>query len=192
MEIPAVERAVAVHDHGPHVPFKILGMRAVDLRRLDGHGAVHVRRQGGDAARLLQPGQVEHQLLRAPDRERGDDDRPAPFHGSGDDALELRGNGLRIVTPVPVGGLHNHLVGLPERRRIREDRGSEAAQIAGEDQPPAVRSLADLDRDDGRAQDVPGPLEPDSDPGPEVDRLPVAHPLDLLRGLEPLLGGIER
>ena len=55
-----------------------------------------------------------------------------------------------------------------------------------------VRSLADLDRDDGRAQDVPGPLEPDSDPGPEIDRLPVAHPLDLLRGLESLLAGVER
>src|SRR3990172_6697554 len=42
-EVPAVERAVPRHGHGPHVPLEVLRVGAVDLRRLNRHGAVHVR-----------------------------------------------------------------------------------------------------------------------------------------------------
>jgi hypothetical protein len=134
---------------------------------------------------------VEHQLLGPPDGEGGNHDRPAAGDGVRDHALELRRNRLGVVAAATVGGLDDDVVGVLDRRRIRQDRRAVAAEVAREHRPAPAAPLVDLERDDRRAEDVAGARERHPDAGSEVHGLRVGDPFDLPRRRLALGGGVE-
>src|SRR3990172_1162731 len=111
-----------------------------------------------------------HQLLRAANGKGRDDDRPAARNRLLDDPLKLCRDRLGIMTPVAVGGLDDDIVGISERCRIREDRRAIPSQISREDQSPAAFAVRGLPPDDGRPEDMTGPLERYLNPTPPFPR----------------------
>ena len=105
-----------------------------------------------DPALGLQPVHEVQERLRAPDRERRDDHLPAAGDGAVDHVGERQRRVARLVRPVAVRGLDHQPVGGLDRGRRLHDRIGRASQVAREHGPRAAR----VERDDRRAEDVPG------------------------------------
>ena len=117
-----------------------------------GHRAVEMDGQGRDSlVARLQLRDREQQLLRAFDGKRGNDNGAAAS-----DRRQQRGEKIveRVgrMDAIAVRRFTHENVGGADRVRIVEHRASIPADIAGEDDPPAI----ELQRDEGRSDDVSG------------------------------------
>jgi hypothetical protein len=131
-------------------------------------------------------------LLGPTDREGGDDERAAPVVGGPDDALELLGDRRGIVATVPVRRLDEHIVRLAQGLRIEEHRRRIPSDVAREHEAPRLAVPLHVERDGGRAQDVPGPPEGRPKARQKAHRLPVLEPVHALGGPRALLRRVER
>ena len=94
-----------------------LGMDLEDRGRVDRHRAVHPDRDLGDALLVDEQVEVEHQLLRALDREGRDHDLAASRHRLVDDVGQLVHRVVGgLVQPVAVGRLEDEVVHRRDRR----------------------------------------------------------------------------
>ena len=156
LEPARVERARARDHRLGGVRIQVLGVRAVERRRLDRHRAVHEGRQPGDAAGVLEGAEVIDQLLGPADREGRHHERAAPVHRGPDDALELVGDGRGVVQPVAVGRLDEDVVGLADRAPGRGGSAPRSGRClprrrdAGEPRPPRARGGSTTSRGCGR------------------------------------------
>ena len=171
---------------------EILGVRAVEPGRLDGHRAVHEGRQLRDAAGVLERPEMVDELLGPADGEGRDDERAAAVDRRPHRALELVGHGRGVVTPVPVGRFHEHVVGFAQRLRVEENGHSVAAQVPREDDTPGGPVSVEIERDGRGAEDVSRPSKGRPHARHEPDGLVVRDTPDSLGSLSPLLRGIER
>ena len=69
---------------------------------------------------------------------------------------------------------------LLDQGRVGEQAGAPASQVAGEDEPPALAVLGEIELDDRRAQDVPGVQVGEADARHDLARLVVANPVEPL------------
>jgi len=144
----------------------------------DGHGRIHVDRDGRDAVRARQFVQEVDQLLGPLDRKGRNDDHAPPLDPRADQVPQVLGHGVVPVDAIPVGGLQDQPVSLLERFGVAQDGRILAAQVAREDQTPdGVRGEGQLNA--GRAQDVPGIPEACPDPRHDLEGLGIAVGLEL-------------
>ena len=157
---------------------EVLGVAAIDVRRLRGHRRVEVERQLRDLAALDEPVELPDDLLRPADRERRDEQharrrrrpsgRSRPGSGSPRPAARARGrrrSTRRGRSRRRSGSLGSRMIGVPG-----------PAEVAGEDDrrapvPSAADAPATPEADDRRAEDV---------AGVEVGRVDARRDLDLL------------
>src|SRR3712207_3427381 len=93
----------------------LVAVALVNLRRVRRHRRVRAHGQDWDAAFVLKLSYVVEQLLRAPDREGRDEQRPAALGRLVDDARERFPRVFRVVQAVAVSGLDEHVVALRRR-----------------------------------------------------------------------------
>ena len=168
---------------------RVLG---VDLRHIGGERAVQVDAEPRDLLRRDQLAQMQQELLRAFDGERGNDQVPAAPHRVQDDLGERVLHGLAaVVIPIPVRGLHHDPVRGVEQRGIRHDRHVPLAQVPGEHQRARPAVLADLDLQDGSAEDVPGGQPPHGDAVVQRERLIERHAAQQRDGALGVLHGVQ-
>src|SRR6185312_14358362 len=91
-----------------------------------------------NAAFVLQPAPEKEDLLRAADREGGNEQRPASLEGGEDGLLQLLGRRFLGMRPVAVGGLEQQRIGFGRVVGIGEQRALLAAQVAGEEDALAI------------------------------------------------------
>ncbi len=110
---------------------QVVGVVQVHLGHVDGHRAVHVNGQGGNAAVVFELPDPPQQLLRPAHRERGNEERATVLGRVPDDPRKL---GVRLgrVIAIAVGTLENHDVGGAHRFRIAQHRSVPPAKIARE------------------------------------------------------------
>ena len=191
-EPAGVERARAGDHRSGGVRIQVLGMLAVERRRLDRHRTVDEGGQPRDAARVLERAEVIDELLRSPHGEGRHHERAAAVDGGPDDALDLVGDGRGVVQPVAVRRLHEDVVGVAQGLRVQEDGRRVAADVPREDETAHARARPELEMDRGRAQDVAGSAERRGKPWQELHRLVVLDAGDLLGRLGALFRGVER
>ena len=120
----------------------IFAVAQIDLRDINGHGAVHVDGEKRNAPRDLQLPDVVHQQLRAIDGECGYHDDTAAFGYAVDNV------GQRLIA--------EHHVGSRRRLGIIQDGLVVAADVAGKHHGDVAAILGDDELDAGGAQDVSG------------------------------------
>ena len=157
---PCRVKRAGPREHGLRsVRVEVLGVGTIEAGRLDRHRAVHEGRQLRDAAGILERAEVVDQLLGPTDGEGRHHEGGAAGHRRLDDALDLVGHGRRVVQPVAVGRLHEHVVGLPEGLRVEEDGRPVAADVPREHEPAGSAVPLQGERDGRRAEDVSRPPE---------------------------------
>ena len=155
----------------------VVAVLAVEIRCLRGHRRVEVQRQQRDLAALDEPVQLPDDLLRAPDRERRHEQHAPGVvddpHGLGEEADGLA---LGLVFAAAVRRLDEDVVRGVERRRVAQDRGPGAAEVAGADDDALLpaRCVLHPQPDHRRAEDVPGVEERRVDPRRDLELLAVA------------------
>ena len=134
-----------------------LGMREVDAGDVDRERAVDEDRHVRQPALRAELIEREHDLLRAPDGERGNDHLAAARRGAADHLRQPVERALgRIVHRAAVGRLADQPVAVRHLRRIAHDRPVRVADVAGEAEPDVAPALARFEHHGGRAQDVAG------------------------------------
>ena len=112
-------------------------------------------------------------LLRALERERGDDDLAAALVGAPDHRGQLLSEQLdRAVQPIAVRALGDEALDAARHLGIAQDRQVVAAEVAGEGEAQRLPVVLDVEHDDGAAEHVPRVEEGHRDAG--SDRLPAA------------------
>ena len=163
-------------------------MLQVERRRVRSHGAVDEDRYLRNPPFVLQPAPEEEDLLRAADGECGDEERSAALHGVEDRGLELLAGRLGRMRAVAVSAFQQHRVRLDGIVGIGEERGPVAAQVAGEQEPPAVGP----DVEECAAENVAGLVEGDLDAVDHVDGNVVPEPFQPPRRGLGIGGGVQR
>lgn len=126
------------------------------MEGFDGHGAVEVDGEDGDALAAGEDAELVDQLLGATDGEGGDEDLfPVP-DGVFDDGLEL-GEGLveGSVVAVAVGRFEHDQVGVVEGRGVAHEGHAGRPDVAREDKG-AEGGSGDGEFEAGRTEDVSG------------------------------------
>jgi len=82
------------------------------------------------------------------------------------------------VQAVAVGALEENEVGAFDPSRVAENLGADVAEIARERDPPRAALLAQLELDDGRAEDMAGVAERHCDACKDIGRAVVIEPLE--------------
>jgi hypothetical protein len=109
--------------HGQGFRVEQLDMLLVDLRRLDGHRAVHVDGKPRQGLALEGAGQEVQQQLSTADGEHGDQDLAPGLDRLADNFPGLDGRLVQgAVIAVAVGGFHEHEVRVFERHGVAVQR----------------------------------------------------------------------
>ena len=166
-----------------------------DAGGLAGQGGVHHHGKAGhalDEALLLHLPDEVQQLLGAAHGEGGDDDVAALLKGLVDDLGQSLGIALRrLVEPVAVGALGEHVVGVPDVLGVADDGLIPVADVAGKDHLAGVVPLGEPHLHAGRAQQVPGVHEAHLHPVGDLEGGAVLAGDDALDRLLRVVNGVE-
>ena len=153
----------------------------IDIGCFNCHRAVQERRHIGDFTPFLQPRDMVHQPLSAPDRKGRDQHRPAtrkdPFQNRGEFGLGIN----RVMQAVAIRRFADQDIGPLKPAWWPHQRINLASQIAAEMQDRFADGQPDL----GGTQQMTRRNEVRGDPIPKIDRVIKAH------GLEPLQRGLR-
>lgn len=162
-----------------------LGEGRVDIDRKIGHG-LH-------QSPVLDLADKVQKLLRAADGEGRNDDVAALGERFVDDLRQLVGVAPHLgVVAVAVGGLHHHIVRLLQKLRVADDGLVDIADVTGEDDRLMNAALRELQRDGGRAEQMPRIGKDCAHALAQLDALTVFADGEELKDIHRVLGGIER
>ena len=170
-----------------------LRVQAIDLGGVHAQRAVHKDRHPGQLARQRQLVQRINDLLRAADRERGDDDLALSVQRLAHQLADLGiGACLRRVHARAVGALDLQVIHVLHRLRVAQNVVVAAADVAAEQIAKLAPVLANVEHHLRRAEDVAGVAERHRHAVRHRKRAVIVDADKLADGLVGILGGVKR
>ncbi|MPM14200.1 hypothetical protein SDC9_60560 [bioreactor metagenome] len=169
-------------------------MLSVDFRRFDPHGRIEeYGNRFPENPLILEKGELVEDPLGPVHDETGDKDLPLVFQYPGEDVPKfIPGLGIVPVEPVPVGGFHDHVVGVRNNRRVSFHDRFLGAEVAAEDDFYFFFVFGEPDFEDCAPEDVSCIPKPDGDSGGHGYPVVVAGGRKVADRLVHVLGTIER
>ncbi len=166
----------------------------VEVSGAEGHGAVNVDGDFGDALQLLELVEIKHKGLRAADGEGGNDDGAAALGDAIDDVGEKVEGIAAGMLAVAVGGFAEEQIDLlgDGRSGVVQDGLIVAADVAGEDDDGLLAIIGDGEFEAGGAEDVAGVVGLDVKVGRDVEAAVARHGAEEFEDRIDIVGGVER
>jgi len=157
-------------------PRDCLGVVAFAVALVDAGGAgrqraVHVNRQFGNLALVVEFVEEVDELLGPADAEGGDDEFGAAACDFVDQFAQALGHALALgVKAIAVGALGDEDIAALDEHGVADDGHALAPEVAGEEKAMGGAVLLDFQFDQCRAEDVAGVVEGGADPRDDLER----------------------